>query len=178
MSTLFVCWMRCVYFKLTTNASNIVILDLICTKYDAKKKNSPQILEPRNKELEEENGRSKTENEILKERALSKSKEILSKQELVDEYKELVDEYKARSKYVEEENQRAKDEHQILHDEVVSLKDKEIRINVENEFLKRRNEECRLERTAERAMFQTMISGLMNGLEDRKRKRNDDEEAK
>jgi hypothetical protein len=49
----------------------------------------------------------------------------------------------------------------------------------ENEFLKRREEELRLERTADRAIFQTMISSLMmNGIEDRKRKRNEDDETK
>ena len=49
----------------------------------------------------------------------------------------------------------------------------------ENEFLKRREEELRLERTADRAIFQTMTSSLMmNGIEDRKRKRNEDDETK
>jgi hypothetical protein len=127
------------------------------------------VLEPPNKALQEENGRLKAENEMLKEREGTKNKDILLKQELLDEYKE-------RSKSVEEENQRAEEEIQRLRDEVSSLKDKEIRINVENEFLKRKDEECRMERTAERAMFQTMISGFMNRLEDRKRKRNDHEE--
>jgi len=117
-----------------------------------------------------ENGRLKAENEMLKEREVSLDEEILLKQELVDEYKEWF-------KSTEEENWRVQDEIQRLRDEASSLKDKEIRVNVENEFLKRRDEECRLERTAERAMYQTMISGFMtNELEDRKRKRNDDEE--
>jgi predicted RNase H-like nuclease (RuvC/YqgF family) len=120
------------------------------------------VLEPINKALQEENGRLKTEVEVLKERESSKNKEILLKQELVDEYK-------ARSKSVEEENQR-------LKEEVSSLKEKEIRLTVENEFHKRREEELRLLERNE--VFQTMISSLMNGLEDLKRKTNDDEETK
>ena len=58
-------------------------------------------------------------------------------------------------------------------------------LRLENEYLKRKEEEWRLERntdraerTAERTMFQAMISNLMNGTEDRKRKRNDNEETK
>jgi hypothetical protein len=151
----------------------------LITKHEAKKNSTQQtqvlpqlvlpqaqvlgelVLEPINKALQEENGRLKTEVEVLKERELSKNKEILLKQELVDEYK-------ARSKSVEEENRR-------LKEEVSSLKEKEIRLTVENEFHKRREEELRLERNE---VFQTMISSLMNGLEDRKRKRNDDEETK
>jgi hypothetical protein len=129
------------------------------------------VLEPLNKALGEENGRLKTEIEVLKERELSKNKEILSKQELVDECK-------ARSKSMEEEIQRAKEEVQRFRDEMISLKEKEIRLTVENEFLKRRDEENRLERNAERVMFQTMMSSLIVGNEDRKRKRNEDEETK
>jgi chromosome segregation ATPase len=168
------------------------------------------VMEPINKALQEENGRLKIENEVLKERESSKNKEMLLKQELVDEYK-------ARSKSVEEDIQRAKDEiqrgkdeiqrgkeenqrfrddTQQLRNELSSLKEKEAAMKVEIEYLKRREEELRLERTteieylkrredesrteriAERAMFQTMISSLMNGPEDRKRKRNDDEETK
>jgi hypothetical protein len=168
------------------------------------------VMEPINKALQEENGRLKTEIEVLKERESSKNKEILLKQELVDEYK-------TRAKNVEEENQRSKDEiqrgkdenqrfrddTQQFRNELSSLKEKEAAMKVEieylkrreeesrteriaerakltaeNEYLKRKDEELRLERLAERAMFQTMISSLMNGLEDRKRKRNDDEETK
>jgi FtsZ-binding cell division protein ZapB len=163
------------------------------------------VMEPINKALQEENGRLKTEIEVLKERESSKNKEMLLKQELVDEYK-------TRAKNVEEENQRAKDEIQRsrdeiqrFRDEVSSLKEKEIRLTVENEYLKHREEELRsernaerarltveneylkrkeeefsterAERTAERAMLQTMILSLMNGMEDGKRKRNDDDEA-
>jgi hypothetical protein len=129
------------------------------------------VMEPINKALQEENGRLKIENEVLKERESSKNKEMLLKQELVDEYK-------ARSKSVEEEIQRAKDENQRGKDELSSLKEKEIALRVENEYLKRREEESRTERIAERAMFQTMISSLITGTEDRKRKRNDEEESK
>jgi hypothetical protein len=195
--TLFNCSMRYICFHLKITVSNIVILYLSCLlfkKYEAKKNNSSQVqlpqaqvlgelvLEPINKALQEENGRLKTENEVLKERELSKNKEMLLKQELVDEYK-------ARAKNVEEENQIAKDElqkskeenqrirdeAQRIRDEVSSLKEKETRLTVENEYHKRREEEMRLERTADRAMLQTMMSSLMNGLEDRKRKRSDDE---
>jgi hypothetical protein len=49
-------------------------------------------------------------------------------------------------------------------------------MRVENECLKRREEELRLELNTERTMFQTTISSLMNGLEDRKRKRNDEDD--
>ena len=89
------------------------LIDLTCLlfiKYEAKKQNTPQaqqmteaqlpqvlgelVMEPINKALQEENGRLKIENGVLKERELSKNKEILLKQELVDEYK-------ARSKSVE-----------------------------------------------------------------------------
>jgi FtsZ-binding cell division protein ZapB len=111
--------------------------------------------------LEEENRRLMTENEILKEKEICKQ--------------ELLDEYKTRSKSVEEKIQRAKDEFQRFRDEISSLKEEKIAITIENEYLKRRDEELRLDRTAERAMFQTMISSLMNGLEDRKRKRNEDQ---
>jgi hypothetical protein len=133
-------------------------------------------MEPINKALQEENGRLKTEIGVLKERELSKNKELLCKQELVDEYK-------ARAKNVEEENHRGKEENQRFRDEVSSLREKEGAMRVEIEYLKRREEEIRLERnteradrTAERAMLQSMISNLMNGAEDRKRKRNDEEE--
>jgi predicted RNase H-like nuclease (RuvC/YqgF family) len=129
------------------------------------------VLEPLNKALQEENGRLKTEVEVLKDREVSKNKEIHWKHELVDEYK-------ARSKSVEGEYGRAKDENQKLKDEVSSLKEKEIRLTVENEFLRRRDEEIRLERNAERVMFQTIMSNLICGIEDRKRKRNDNEETK
>jgi hypothetical protein len=159
----------------------IVMLDLTClmvTKHGVKKRNTPLqarafpqaqvlgelVLEPINKALQEENNRLKTEIEVWKERELSKNKEILLKQELVDEYK-------ARSKSMEEENHRAKDE-------LSSLKEKEAAMKVEIEYLKRRDEELRLERNAERAMFQATISSLTNGIEDRKRKRNDDDETK
>jgi predicted RNase H-like nuclease (RuvC/YqgF family) len=168
----------------------------------AKKQNTPQaqlltevelpqaqvlgelVMEPINKALQEENGRLKAENGILKEREICKQ--------------ELMDEYKARAKNMEEEIQRAKDEIQRgkdeiqrFRDEVTSLKEKEIRLAVENEYLKRRDEELRLVRTAESEYykrrdeelrlelnaFQTTMSSLMNGMEDRKRKRNDDDDA-
>jgi hypothetical protein len=136
------------------------------------------VMEPINKALQEENGKLKTEIEVLKERESSKNKEMLLKQELMDECK-------ARAKNVEEENQRFRDQAQRFRDEVSSLKEKEAAMRVEIEYLKRRDEESRLERNAdrvdrnaERAMFQTMISNLMNGAEDRKRKRNDEEETK
>jgi hypothetical protein len=157
------------------------------------------VMEPINKALQEENGRLKIENEVFKERESSKNIEILLKQELVDEYK-------ARAKNVEEENQKAKDEiqrakgeNQRSKDEVATLKEKEIRVALENEYLKRiheqlrldneyfkrRDEELRLERnteraerSAERAMFQTMMSSLISGTEDRKRKRDEDEATK
>jgi hypothetical protein len=142
-------------------------------------------MEPINKALQEENSNLKAENRVLKEREICKQ--------------ELMDEYKARAKNVEEENQRAKDEiqrgkeenqrfrddaqrlrdeSQRFRDEVSSLKEKEAAMRVEIEYLKRRDEEMRLERNADRAMFQTMMSNLMNGIEDRKRKRNDEEEMK
>jgi hypothetical protein len=143
------------------------------------------VMEPINKALQEENTRLKIENGVLKERELSKNKEMLLKQELLDEYK-------ARSKCLEEENQSSKDE-------VATLKEKEIRVALENEYLKRihdqlrldneylkrRDEELRLERnteraerSSERAMFQTMMSSLISGTEDRKRKRDEDEATK
>jgi predicted RNase H-like nuclease (RuvC/YqgF family) len=129
------------------------------------------VIEPLNKALQEENGRLKTEIGMLKEREICKQ--------------EMMDEYKARAKNMEEENQRGKDENQRLRDEaqryrdeVSSLKEKEIRLTVENEYLKRRDEEMRLERNAERVMFQTMMSNLIGGPDDRKRKRNEDEETK
>jgi hypothetical protein len=175
---------------------------LLFTKHEAKKQNTPQaqqlteaqlpqaqvlgelVMEPINKALQEENGRLKTEIGILKEREICKQ--------------ELMDEYKARSKSVEEENQRAKDEiqrgkeenqrlrdeNQRAKDEISSLKEKEMRFTLEIEFFKRKEEEWRLERntdraerTAERAMFQAMMSNLMNGTEDRERKRNDEQES-
>jgi hypothetical protein len=159
------------------------------TKYEAKKKSTPHIqsmpelqlpqaqvlgelvMEPLNKALQEENGRLKCENEVLKERELSKNKEILCKQELVDEFK-------TRSKSVEEENQRAKEEIQRFRDELSSLKEEKISMRVEIEYLKRIDEQLRLERNAERVMFQTMMSNLIGGPDDRKRKRNEDEESK
>ena len=148
------------------------------------------VMEPLNKALQEENGNLKAENRVLKEREICKQ--------------ELMDEYKAKVKNAEEENQRAKDENQKgkeevqrFKDEISSMKEKEIRLSVENEFLKRREEQLRLEneylkrkeeewrlernteraeRTADRAMFQVMMSNLMNRIDDRKRKRNDDDE--
>jgi predicted RNase H-like nuclease (RuvC/YqgF family) len=133
------------------------------------------VLEPLNKALQDENEKLKKEIEIWKDREASKNNEISSKQKLVDEYM-------ARAKSVEEEIQRAKEEsqrtkakYQRVKEEVSSLKEKEVKWTVENEFLKRRDKELRLERTAERDMFQTMISNLMNGPENRKRKRNEDE---
>jgi hypothetical protein len=161
---------------------------LLFTKHEAKNQNTqaqqltevelPQaqvlgelVLEPLNKALQEENGRLKTEIEVLKERESSKNKEMLLKQELVDEFR-------ARSKSVEEENKRSKDEIQRskeeiqrCRDDVSSLKEKEAAMRVEieylkrrdeqlrleNEYLKRREEEMRAERTAERAMFQAII---------------------
>jgi len=172
----------------------------LITKHETKKNSTPQtqaltevalsqaqvvgelVMEPLNKALQEENGRLKTEIEVLKERELSKTKEMLLKQGLVDEYK-------TRATNVEEENQRGKDEiqrgkeeiqrgkeeNQRFRDELSSLKEKEIALRVENEFLKRREEEFRVERTADRALIQTMISSLITGTDDRKRKRNDDE---
>jgi hypothetical protein len=164
--------------------------DLTCllfTKYEAKKNSTPQaqlpqaqvlgelVMEPINKALQEENGRLKTYIEVLKEREICK-------QELMDEYKKNVEVEIQRSK---DEIQRVKEENQRFRDEVSSLKEKEIRLTVENDFLKQRDEDMRLERnterverTADRAMFQSMISSLMNGAEDRKRKRNDEEETK
>jgi predicted RNase H-like nuclease (RuvC/YqgF family) len=149
-------------------------------------------MEPLNKALQDENGRLKAEIGILKEREICKQ--------------ELMDEYKARAKNTEVENQRAKDEIQRgkdeiqrFRDEVSFLKEKEAAIRVEMEYLKRRQEEMRLEHNAERVRmtteieyykrrdeelrlelnaFQTTISSLMNGTEDRKRKRNDDDGAK
>jgi predicted nuclease with TOPRIM domain len=141
------------------------------TKYKAKKNNSAQaqlphaqvlgelVLEPINKALQEENGNLKAENRVLKEREICKQ--------------ELMDEYKARAKNVEGENQRTKEEIQRFRDEVSSLKEKEAALKVEIEYLKRREEEMRVERNADRAMLQSMISNLMNGIDDRKRKRND-----
>jgi hypothetical protein len=140
------------------------------------------VVEPLNKALQEENGRLKTENEVLQ-MELSKNKEIQTKRD---------DEYKAKSKYAEEENQKTKDENQQLKEEVqrlknelTSLKEKEMKLTIENEYLnrkeedlRRREQELRLERTSERAMFQSMMSNLIGGPEDRKRKRNEDEETK
>jgi DNA repair exonuclease SbcCD ATPase subunit len=121
------------------------------------------VMEPINKALQEENGRLKTEIEVLKEREMRKQ--------------ESMDEYKAKVKSVEEESRRDKDE-------ITSLKEKEIRLTVENEFLKRREEElrrreeelCRREEElrSDRTMLQTMMSSLMNGIDDRKRKRNEE----
>ena len=128
-------------------------------------------MEPINKALQEENGRLKTEIEVLKERELSKNKEMLLKQELVNEYK-------TRSKSMEGEYGRAKEENQRFRDEVSSLKEKEAAMKVEIEYLKRIDEQLRLERNAERVMFQSMMSNLIGGPDDRKRKRNEDEETK
>ena len=150
---------------------------LLFTKYEAKKQNTPQaqplteaqlpqaqvlgelVLEPLNKALQEENSNLKAENRVLKEREICKQ--------------ELMDEYKARAKNVEGENQRTKEEIQRFRDEVSSLKEKEAALKVEIEYLKRREEEMRVERNADRAMLQSMMSNLMNGIDDRKRKRND-----
>jgi hypothetical protein len=174
------------------NVINIDIFDLTFlsfTKYEAKKKSTPHIqsmpelqlpqaqvlgelvMEPLNKALQEENGRLKTEIGMLKEREICKQ--------------ELMDEYKARAKNMEVENQRAKDEIQKgkeevqrFRDEVTSLKEEKISMRVEIEYLKRIDEQLRLERNAERVMFQSMMSNLIGGPDDRKRKRNDDEETK
>jgi hypothetical protein len=153
------------------------------------------VMEPINKALQEENGRLKTEIEVLKERELSKNKEMLLKQELVNEYK-------TRSKSMEGEYGRAKEENQRFRDEVSSLKEKEaamkveieylkrideqlrlernaerVRLTVEINYLKRREEELRAEWAAERALSHTMMSSLISGLEGRKRKRDDDDET-
>jgi hypothetical protein len=133
------------------------------------------VMEPLNKALQEENGRLKCENEVLKERELSKTKEMLLKQELVDEYKARAKSVEEEIQRAKEENQRGKEENQRFRDEASSLKEKEAAMKVEIEYLKRREEESRTERIAERAMFQTIISNLMNGIDDRKRKRNDEE---
>jgi hypothetical protein len=119
------------------------------------------VWEPLNKALEE-NGRLKAEVGILKEREICKQ--------------ELMNEYKAKVKKVEKEIRRVKDENQKLKEEVLSLKERDISMRVENEYLKRREEELRLELNTERTMFQTTISSLMNGMEDRKRKRNDEDD--
>jgi hypothetical protein len=143
------------------------------------------VMEPINKALQEENGRLKIENEVLKERELSKNKEMVLKHELVDEYKtrsKSVEEEIQRSK---EENQRFRDDTQQLRNEVSSLKEKDPRFTVEIEYLKRREEESRTERTTEIEYLKRRedesrterIAEKMNGLEDRKRKRNDDEET-
>jgi chromosome segregation ATPase len=142
------------------------------------------VLEPLNKALQEENGRLKTEIEVLKEREMSKNKEMLLKQELVDDFK-------AKSKSLEEEIQKVKDEYrkskdevERFRDEVSSLREKGIAMRVEIEYLsrteedlRRREQELRLERTSERAMFQSMMSNLIGGPEDRKRKLNEDGET-
>jgi len=197
--------MRCVFYKLKINVSNFAKPHLTCrliTKHEAKKNSTPQtqllsevvlpqaqvlgelVVEPINKALQEENGRLKTEIEVLKERESSKTKEMLLKQELLDEcktrFKSMEDEYgraKDENQRGKEENQRFRDDSQQLRNEVSSLKEKEAAMKVEIEYLKRREEESSTERIAERAMFQTMISSLMNGPEDRKRKRNDNDEA-
>jgi hypothetical protein len=217
--------MRYVCFKIKINNSNIhhtfLLTFLLFTKYEAKKQNTPQaqqltevelpqaqvlgelVMEPLNKALQEENSNLKAENRVLKEREICKQ--------------ELMDEYKARAKNTEEEIQRSKeenqrgkeevqrlrDEAQRFRDEVSSMKEKEAAMRVEMEYLKRReeemrlehnaervrmtteieyykrrDEESRLERNADRSMLQSMMSSLMNGLEDRKRKRNDEEESK
>jgi type IV secretory pathway VirB10-like protein len=146
----------------------------------AKKNNSPQaqlpqaqvlgelVMEPHNKALQEENGRLKAEIGILKEREICKQ--------------ELMDEYKARAKNVEEENQRSKEENQQLKEKVSSLKEKEAAMKVEIEYLKRRDEELRrreedLRRREEGLHSDRPMSSLMNGMEDRKRKRNGDDDA-
>jgi hypothetical protein len=107
------------------------------------------VLEPLNKTVEEENVRLKTDIEIWKERELSKNNDILLKQELVDEFR-------ARTKSLEQENKRSKGEIQRvkfeniqLKEEVLSLKDKESRLIAENDFLRRREDEVRLENHAE-----------------------------
>jgi uncharacterized protein (DUF3084 family) len=157
------------------------------------------------KTLKEENDILKTEIEVWKERELSKNNEILFKQELVNEYKtrsKSVEEEGQRIKKdllrAEDEIRRFRDDIQRGNDEVSCLKENEIRLNSENdilklkverlqgenEFLNRREEELRLERDKQRvewsarAMFQSVISSLISGVEDRKRKRNDDEEKK
>jgi hypothetical protein len=146
------------------------------------------VLEPLNKALQEENGRFKTKNEVLTDREMRKQ--------------ESMDEYKAKVKSVEEESRRDKNKIQRDKDEITSLKEKEIRLTVENEFLKRREEELRrreeelgrreeelgrrekeLRRREEglysdRTILQTMMSSQNNGIEDRKRKRNEDDETK
>ena len=157
------------------------------------------VMEPINKALQEENGRLKTEIGMLKEREICK-------QELMDEYKARFKSVDVENQRAKEENQRAKDEIQRLRneiqsgkDEVTTLKEKDIRVAVENEYLKRIHEQLRLdneyfkrredelrlernteraERSAERAMFQTMMSSLISGTEDRKRKRDEDEATK
>jgi hypothetical protein len=152
-------------FKYRLDCSNFSVL---YTKFRGKKKSNSQaqalpefVLEPLNKALEE-NGRLKAEVGILKEREICKQ--------------ELMNEYKAKVKKVEKEIRRVKDDNQQLKEEVLSLKERDISMRVENECLKRREEELRLELNTERTMFQTTISSLMNGLEDRKRKRNDEDD--
>jgi hypothetical protein len=127
------------------------------------------VLEPINKALREENAKLKTENEVLKEREASKNKEMLLKQELVDEYKARASNVEVENQKFKDEIQRVKDENERLKEQILSLKEREITLRVENEFPHRRDQE-------DRAMLHTMMPSMMNGMEDRKRKRNNEDE--
>jgi outer membrane murein-binding lipoprotein Lpp len=145
----------------------------------------------KSKSMEEENQRAKGEIQAAKDENLRFRDEVSSLKEkeirliAENEYLKRREEEHRLERNTERARWTVDDETQRIRDEVSSLKEKEIRLTVENEFLKRRDEqlvseneylkrreeELCLDRTAERAMLQTMMSSLLNsGIEDRKRR--------
>jgi hypothetical protein len=144
------------------------------------------VLEPLNKALEKDNQRLKLDNAVFKEREVCK--------------KELLDGYQAQNKDLLEENARLKtdlkdiqngdhsvrDENLVLKERGISQMAEIQRLRnelalQEQRYQRRREEDMLLERErreGERKLthetMQIAIESMMNCMEDRKRKRNDD----
>jgi len=148
-------------------------------------------MEEGNQRAKDELQRVQDENQRFRDE-ISSLKEKEARLTVENEYLKRREEENRLERNTERAGLTVDDETQRFGGEASSLKDKEIRLTVENEFLKRRDEqlvseneylkrreeELRLDRSAERAIFQTIISSLLNGIEDRKRKRNDDDATK
>jgi hypothetical protein len=163
-------------------------------QHDSKNKNASQIptaqqetelvLEPLNKALEKDNQRLKLDNAVLNERL--KEREICKQ--------ELLNVYQSQIKDLGEENSRLKIDLKDVQNDLKDVQNGDQRIKVENLVLKERGvsqmaeiqslrnelqlerERREEERKTAHEMLQMAMKMTMDGMDDRKRKRSDEDD--
>ena len=124
------------------------------------------VLEPFNKALEKDNQRLQLDNAVLKEREVCKQ--------------ELLNVYQSQNKDLSEENARLKNGDQSVRDEYLVLKERSVSQMAEIQSLRNElqleRERREEERKSAHEMLQMAMKMTMNGMDDRKRKRSDEDD--